>query len=723
MSLRRRFEAKVTDWVRKGLRVRSSDELDGDELVDVQAIARLYLVLHREPVYEAALDHIVHAVGAHFSGRDPTPLVRCLLGCLLAEVAERHRSSNRVPEAERTRHLADTWFSDRPSRAVLLLISSLAGATRSHELPGLTTAALVRGLLFQLERSTDVGKAKLLAACAQAAFSIGDGDLLSEVVHRLQAAATSAGYRGLVEFYRSRISMASGKLADRDVAIAALNAIMANLPRSDPAYDAVVSLYARVVDATRISPEYSAEEGSAMNRAAVAMQREDWPAAVRLLEETVAELGPSPLRASMRAFAEVSRLGEGTLASTAALTASLDRLERDDILSARSLIPVEQTFTMLLGQAIDIYEAGDRSSPIARISDFMGEYRGGTAIGRSRSELDRFRGDAMADLTLSELLTQIHPDAASTLDHFPDYGKVWVDLVKMPKALMLVTVVAVAGSPPLVRRVPLTKQETALLIDCMGAESEDVDQDAVERLSALIFVDVPSGEVGQNLIVIPDRLTWSLPWPRLAPQGTKEIFTSISLQSAARLAPVPRREVARVIGIFDSRGLRGSALELSRLLALHASGAIRFTQVHTIAELASTLETGEFDLLTVGVHGESGDGFEYRLLFPEGPSSPTALLNMRLPPRVVLGSCWSAKANARTDTLTTALVCLLAGSSQVIGGLWDINDVVAGEMLAEVYDRYAEGLPLARAMRNAHLGLSDTRQRLSGGLTIFGRPD
>src|SRR6266508_1536226 len=141
---------------------------------------------------------------------------------------------------------------------------------------------------------------------------------------------------------------------------------------------------------------------------------------------------------------------------------------------------------------------------------------------------------------------------------------------------------------------------------------------------------------------------------------------------------------------FDD-ALPGARIEAAKLHELRTLGTIKFVQATSLAQLDEALHSATFDLLTVAVHGASGDGFEYRFLLPDGPSSPSALLRMPLPPTVVLGSCWSAASAVHQDTVAAALACLATGASRVIGGLWAIDDSVAGKLLARTYESHIAG--------------------------------
>jgi CHAT domain-containing protein len=51
-----------------------------------------------------------------------------------------------------------------------------------------------------------------------------------------------------------------------------------------------------------------------------------------------------------------------------------------------------------------------------------------------------------------------------------------------------------------------------------------------------------------------------------------------------------------------------------------------------------------------------------------------------------------------------------AGADQVIGGLWEVNDTLATELMGGVYARIAAGADPARALRDAKLQIMKQRR-------------
>ena len=221
-------------------------------------------------------------------------------------------------------------------------------------------------------------------------------------------------------------------------------------------------------------------------------------------------------------------------------------------------------------------------------------------------------------------------------------------------------------------------------------------------------------------MIIPDRHLWSLPWGAAAPAGIAAMTLAPSLSATARLATPARAKVPVVVGVFDLQ-LKGAQAELAALTTLYSARQIVLRQAHSVAELRSILLAERIDLLTVAAHGTSGDGFEYRLLFPDSPASQAGLLALRLPPNVVLGCCWSARLGEKADSLATALSCLAAGASTVVGALWDVDDEEAGTILAAAYPDFTAGKTLSEAVRSAYR--RRTTQQVSGAaLTVLGLP-
>ncbi|MFI8339311.1 CHAT domain-containing protein [Streptomyces sp. NPDC085639] len=712
---RSRFESLVVTAVRRHLEVDLVTDLEAVDATDVRAVTRLYQVLDRRPVYSAALDHVVQTVDQHYARDSPKPLTRRLLASLLHETGGHFEELGRAQEAEQCRRIAAELAPGGPDRTILYLVSAISSQQQLYVLGSLTVDAVLRALLHEVGRSgRRIRRARILGVVAYAAHSTGNVERLRGAVEALSVAADTPGYRALVTYYRSRLLIAGSRIGEGLAAEREFTRAAAGIGPKDHAHQLVAHLL-----------ESTASRSGAMARASEAALRGDHVGASGWYGQSAEELPASPLRSAMRLFAEAARVNGGLLPSATALRESLSRLCADDLFAARTVTDVELLLTALLMRAVDLHEAGHEAEIVAELADFRGEFRGGTAVGRPQDS-GAYDTDARADMTLVDFLarTTAPVPPAEIVQGLPGRHVVWVNVTGAEVGEHYLTVVTLRPSHPvpLVRRTHVSAADGRALAHCVGEDSEDAPAEAVRRVSGLFFADVDPDATGARILVVPDSVTWAMPWNELAPPGAAELTISMSAGAALRTRPAPAVVVPRVIGIFDEVELEGSRLEARALEQLAAQGHIRFTRVHSLAELHGALEAARYDILTVSVHGTQSDGFEYRMLLPDGPSSPAALLRLGLPRVVVLGCCWSAKSTERADTTAAALSCLVAGASQVVGGLWAIDDELAGRLLADTYDRHLRrGVPLPQALRQAHLALPPDLRPGAAGLAFIGR--
>ncbi|WP_030852683.1 CHAT domain-containing protein [Streptomyces sp. NRRL F-4474] len=711
---RRRLASMAVTAVRRHLEVDLLADLQGLDATDVRAITRLYQVLDRRPVYSDALDHIVQSVDQHYSRAAPKPLVRRLLASLLDETGAHFQELGRAQEAAQCHRIATELAPDGPDRTILHLLSAIHSEQQLHTLGSHTVDAVLRALLHEVGRSgRKIRRARILAAVAYAAHSTANFERLRTAVEPLAAAADTPGYQALATFYRSRLLLAGGRLAEARALEREFSRTAARVGPKDRAHEMVASAL-----------ESLTPDGGAMDQAAEAARRGDHVGAAGWYGQCAEELPAGPFRATMRLFAEAARVQGGLLPSPAAVRQCLSRLCADNVFAARTITDVESLLTGLLMRAVDLHQAGADAQIVAEVADFLGEFRGGTAVGRPQGS-GAYDTDARADMTLVDFLAQATTPvtAAEIVTGLPAHHVVWVHVTGQTGEHHLTVVTLRPSDPvPLVRRTHLSTADGKALAQCLDEDSEDAPAEAVRRISDLFFADIGPDALGTRILVVPDSATWAMPWNELAPRGTAALAISMSAAAALRSRPARAAVVPRVIGIFDEVELEGSRLEARALDRLDAQGHIRFTRVHSLAELRDALETAPYDILTISVHGTESDGFEYRMLLPDGPSSPAALLRLGLPEVVVLGCCWSAKSTERADTTAAALSCLAAGASQVVGGLWAIDDELAGRLLADTYDRHLRrGVPLPQALRQAHLALPPDLRPGAAGLALIGR--
>ncbi|MFD9516080.1 CHAT domain-containing protein [Streptomyces sp. NPDC059979] len=712
---RSRFESLVVTAVRRHLEVDLLADLEGVDATDVRAITRLYQVLDRRPVYSNALDHIVQAVDQHYSRASPKPLTRRLLASLLDETGGHFEELGRAQEAAQCHRIAAELAPDGPDRTILYLLSAIHGEQELYTLGSLTVDAVLRALLHEVGRSgRKIGRARILAAVAYAAHSTGNIERLRTAVELLAAAADTPGYQALATFYRSRLLIAGDRVDEGLAMQREFSRAAAEVGPKDRAHQMVA-----------LALESVTPHDSAMAQASEAALRGDHVAASGWYGQSAEETPAGPFRATMRLHAEAARVQGALLPSPAALRQCLSRLCADNVFAARTITDVELVLTGLLMRAVDLHEAGRDAQIVAEVADFLGEFRGGTAVGRPQ-ECGAYDTDARADMTLVDFLarTTAPVTPAEIAAGLPAHHVVWVHVTGAEVGEHYLTVVTLRPSDPdpLVRRTHISMADGKALAQCLDEDSEDAPAEAVRRISDLFFADIGPDAAGTRILVVPDSVTWAMPWNELAPRGAADLTISMSAAAALRSRPARAAVVPRVIGIFDEVELAGSRLEAQALDRLDAQGHIRFTRVHSLAELRDALEAAPYDILTISVHGTESDGFEYRMLLPDGPSSPAALLRLGLPEVVVLGCCWSAKSTERADTTAAALSCLVAGASQVVGGLWAIDDELAGRLLADTYDRHLRrGVPLSQALRQAHLALPPDLRPGAAGLAVIGR--
>jgi hypothetical protein len=448
------------------------------------------------------------------------------------------------------------------------------------------------------------------------------------------------------------------------------------------------------------------------------MRDQRWPEAARGYEQAIEGMTNPAWRAALRLFAEVARLRGGELDQPAAIDRCVGRLLADNLLAARALVRLDDFLCFLLGHAIDKCPATD-TGPIVRICELLGEFRGGTAIRRDGTPAT-FAGDAQADLTLVDYLTQ--PASAATVADIRaglgDCTVVWVNMLTEGGRLFPVVVTQSPAIRTVRRLGPLDETSLAAWRAVLGKEAETADDAQLGLIADAIFADV---EDPGRLVVAPDTLSWDLPWTELVPAPTRGFTLTPSVGALLRLPPAGTGTCPRIVGVFDDE-LPGARTELAKLQELHDAGRVRFVRARSLADLVEALRQDSFDILTIGVHGTTGNGFEYRMLLPDGPSSPSALLTLPLPPTVILGCCWSATSAVHPDTVAASLVCLVGGASQVVGGLWAIDDLVAGELLARTYEHLTAPTPapLPQALLRAHRSLPPEQRRRAAGIAVIG---
>ncbi|MET7375579.1 CHAT domain-containing protein [Micromonospora arida] len=719
MRLPRRLESLVMTAARRALGVATVGELGASDIDALRVIARLFQILDREPVYNVALEHVVESARRHFPDGGGIPLVRALLSSLFTATADRYSARGFDPEAAALRETAQGLGG--PADRVLLGLMTALTDQQFHDRPPLVVDAVVQALINQVRHAGPrINRANILSGVAYACFCSGYINRLRVVTAELGQVASTPGDHAMLAYFQSKLDVAQGQPAAHDDGIAALQAAVEHLDRRDPAYD--IAQRAAANDRREpVLPGAVSPHGNTLERAGEAMRRQQWPEAARAYEQAIDLMTSPAWRAWLRLFAEVARLRGGELDDSAAINRCIDRLLADNLLAARALVQLEDFLCWLLDHTIDKCQATD-TAPVVRICELLGEYRGGTAIRRDGTPAT-VAGDAQADLTLVDYLTQ--PASAATITDISaglgDCSVVWINLLTTKGRLVLLVVTQSSASRTVrVRRLgPLDETSLAAWRAVLGKDAEAADDAHLGLIADAIFADVA---VTDRLVVVPDTTSWDLPWAELVPATTSEFTLTPSVGALLRLPPASTAARPRIIGVFDDE-LPGAQLELAKLEDLHDAGRVRFVRAHSLAALVEELRHGSFDIVTIAVHGTTGNGFEYRMLLPDGPSSLSDLLTMPLPSIVIMGCCWSATSAVHPDTVAASLVCLVGGASQVVGGLWAIDDLVAGELLARTYEHLTAPtpVPLSQALLRAHRSLTSEQRRRAAGVAIIGR--
>ncbi|GAB3929201.1 hypothetical protein GCM10029976_028400 [Kribbella albertanoniae] len=698
------------------------DELGPADQDDLRAVARLFESIDRGPVYRSTIEHVTTVLDEAFMGRPLPTITRTIIASLLTESARHLTEMGRNDEATAARRAAGQIRPGTADRSIVYLLSAWPKA-EIHTMPPLLAGAVARALLVEVDsasRRTERGA--VLYAAIHTAHSTANQDLLRRALAQLASTPVSDGYRVVQSLYEAQIAQLEARFDDHQDLVNRARSQFASISTRDPAYALAQGLVLVEDRRDALAAGASIDGESLVNRAAAAARRRDWPEAALAYERAMAAENSGASRAAYRLFAEFFRLEGELLPDPAAVLASLERLAADHVSRSRTVIDSESYFVRLQKHAIGLVDSDPSStsgSVAAQVVDFAAEIRHGVVIDHRRPN-PFMATAAAADLAMFDLLSL----DAEVVDHdtararFPDCTILWVSLNEADTGDSVVVCTLSPGRSTVeVRSTDLGSYGSGAVRGALGQNSERSNPEQIEYLADLLFQDLAE----ERVIVVPDAAGWELPWQRLAPDAVRELVIAPSLAASLRMreAVLPGRP--RVIGVFDD-DLPGAMVELRVLSELAEQGLADVTRVRSVEELRSCLARENFDLLTIAVHGTTGDGFEYRMLIPDDVKSPAAMLSMKLPPVVVLGCCWSARSAMTRSSVAASLGCLAAGSSTVIGGVWAIDDLVAAELLTRTYTRAFSGTPLAAAFRSAYLSLDPVTQRpQAAGLNLLGR--
>ena len=570
-----------------------------------------------------------------------------------------------------------------------------------------------------------------LSIAAYACLETGQRELAGRLAEQLSELAESEGYYAIAEMIRTP-TVTIGTDEDYFKAINEAIEIAENLPSDDPAKEIANALaegkrreWSSADDASRSPSARGFGDGVRLLRA-----REFGEAAAAFYH--AANHSPSNAEDAMyiARSAVLALLCRWRIFydsydyPSSEVDSALCRLASHNFAAARDYVDCSVLLQQVLRYCVARSDDQSYAWLAARVADLRGEFSAGCAVGINRISQQT---DDMAsrELAVKDLLSGMidFPSEESLRAIASGMTVVWVSVVISDDEPVIVSVFLRPGDhyPRLNFTTVRSAEGRQLLEDATNAQLQyapDGASAAIATLRTWIFRQ----EIDPRwpLMIVPDRRLWCLPWEAVAPAEVRAVTIAPSASASARLARFSRARVPVIAGVFDPK-LKGAKAELSALEKLHAQGKIILRRARSLAELRSLLADGEIDLLTIAAHGTSEDGFEYRLLFPDSPASPAGMLNLRLPPNVVLGCCWSARLGEKADSIATALSCLAAGASTVVGALWDVDDAVAGEILSSAYPDFASGMNLSAAIRVAYLKTSAGRVG-GAALGVLGLP-
>ena len=221
------------------------------------------------------------------------------------------------------------------------------------------------------------------------------------------------------------------------------------------------------------------------------------------------------------------------------------------------------------------------------------------------------------------------------------------------------------------------------------------------------------------LVTEPDlqRSASEVPRPKfLVEEGAAIIqVPSLAVWDRLRQAPAARITEVSALGDADASGLPGVAQDLANLEEVFGTRTkvIHSGTAATVANAKAML--GQPGLAFFGSHGqESPDRpLEGRIIFEApSPGNEDGLLTAAdlytLPVAsdlVILAACYSGRADRSPlpgdDLFGLQRALLQSGARTVIGGLWDVYDGKAPELMNGVFHRLVQGEPTAEALAGA----------------------
>jgi hypothetical protein len=686
-------------------------QLPDQVVTDLRSLTTLFQIVARKPPYRTALQHCLDVV---VQLRQVPLITSVTVGALLNEVATEFRQMGFEDQAAAAHELEEQFSQiTRHDLRVLHLVACLSKSNRSQA-DAKAVEAVVRALLTELDLAPRVSRARPIVQALHAALDSGSTPLVGVIVER-----SHADLADIVGLLADDAAFASSAV-DAQARATRRTHLTQVIAEHDPAFESAWQEAQHAELETQLTHSGTQGVRALFQSCVDAVRRGDWAAANRHYEKVSRNEDLSiAMRAGLRSLSVGARLNGGLVTHPEAMVGIIDELIESKIFRARAIVDLPLLFMCLSGQSLEINDNCGQAEPAVRVAELSAEHRAGIAVQRPVTQ----RPDS-EDLALVSLLrhdAQLFAPADLSAHH-PDVVFVWIASFTTPddhNGLLVQGLDCVSGRMWVTKHI-FVGDLAKIFVQSLGDTSLDLTDDQAVLLSRQLFSDLPNRQ-DLRLVVVPDAIAWIMPWNRLAPPNAIEVVVAPSAGAADRAREQPVVTRPRVIGLFDIE-LDGAVPERDMLKELAAKDLVDFVEVHSFEELSTRLTADDFDLLTIAVHGSSGDGFEYRLMFPDGETSPASVFQLALPPIVVLGCCWSAQSTEHPDMVATPVGCLAAGAQLVVGGLWAIADDKAGQMLADTYRRHVGGTPFGQAFRQAYLALRAEDAVEASGLTLIGSP-
>lgn len=218
-----------------------------------------------------------------------------------------------------------------------------------------------------------------------------------------------------------------------------------------------------------------------------------------------------------------------------------------------------------------------------------------------------------------------------------------------------------------------------------------------------------------QLVIIPDKLLWRIPFHALSPDGQKYLIetNTISYSPSVHLlkqllsAPPPSRRTIEIFAneTFNNQKLAYVNAEASSIGKLFGvAPRLRATKAEFLKRAESS------DILHFSMHAQldSDDPLSSFLAFQQtasesGRLTVADLLSVRLKPQnlAFLASCDTSKVFNGEGLISIPWAMLGSGSTSVISSQWDASDKAAHNFSLAFYREYLNGQTTAQALQNA----------------------